>query len=142
MISSKDIYDKLEKSTKLPKSSIVFTDIYDVASFSTAGIDETILHSLLFKEVSFESLSFYSNDFDSAVSFKECVFARFEIAACEFNDLLLFENCSFDARVKLVDSVFKGPVKFHNCDFHGGINLFDKHDSFGSVEFLGGLYVF
>jgi len=142
MISHKDIYERLKESAPISMSESNFSDVTAVEPFSTAGIDEIIKCSINFNRVSFRSLSLYSNDFQKQVVFKDCTFDRFEIVACEFYDILVFENCIFKTRFKLVDSVFGGPAKFHKCDFLEGINLFDKHDSFGSVEFKGGLYLF
>lgn len=118
---------------------IVLKDVCCEFDFGTYSFDE-FLKRIIFENVTFRNIfSFQGNHFKEKVEIRKSTFNDLRISACGFHDELTIENCTFHSKLVLTDSAFYGLTRFFKNDFLGGTNIFEKHDSYGAVEFKGGL---
>lgn len=84
-----------------------------------------------------------SNFFKKGTEIHDCIFeGRFSISGCNFESDLTIRNCEFQGIFEIIDSYFNGKTVFHFNDYNKGMNIFQRRDSFGSVEFKGELSLF
>ena len=137
--NSRDLYDELERSVSSTEcTAIVIANTTIDFQYTLIEFDE-FLKPLVLENVTFLHNFTLASYFKNGAKIRNCVFADLCILGCGFYEYFILENCVLNSKFEIIDSVFYGETRFIKNDFLGGINLFQEHDSYGSVEFKGGL---
>lgn len=116
---------------------------YRVLSDVQLAVTGEFLKPFRLKNCIFEGFfEIQSNHFKDNVIFEQCTFDRLTISASSFQKNFKMESCVIKKKFNLIDSTFYGKTELFKNDYLGGCNIFEKRDSFGAVEFLGGLILF
>lgn len=129
------------------EEKIVFEDTIFEKKVVFTHVEE-FLNQVIFSNCVFESsLYFHRCNFQNGIQVQNCHFTGSDFSiglfAVQCNGNFELLNCILDSKVEIIDSFFNGKTIFHKTEFKQSINLFDPNsESFGSVDFVGGLSIF
>ena len=139
LLSNKDFFDVIHSQEISKKDKIVIQNVIFNEGIHFYSFDE-FNKPIIIEDCHFKMrMDISSVHFKEPVLIQKCSIQELYIGACGFHSTFDLLNNKIFNKFEVWDTSFYSLVKFHKNDFLGGSNLFSKHESYGSVEFKGGL---
>lgn len=140
ILSNKELFKEIDSQNSNTKTEeILIQNLICNENINFHSFDE-FLKPVIIKNCDFKKRwDISAVHFKGPVVIQNCSIEMFCIGACGFHSTFEFIQNNVVELFEVWDSTFYGITKFHKNDFLGGTNIFAKHDSYGAVDFKGGL---